>query len=330
MLMIDGQIAAEFLKMSIAHPRMARAHKAFDNLRLMKRLAPNKSQRSAFMFAPTQSGKSKTVENYIETIIVDEVIAAGLFPPDADRALVAKQQRLAIHVTLEGNATTKSMASDILKVFRDPHAYTGTAPALLGRVYTYMERFGTQILFLDEIQHLDHRKAGEGDKVRRSLPGSSAVPNNLKTMLIRGLVPIVFIGIDEAKNLILGENQLGGRCLAEIEFPSLRASNAEERGIFINYLALLGIKLKEHNIMPTAGDLISADLPPLIHVVAGGRLGMASNFVAAACMLAREQGATAVRREHLSLAVDEWAIPTRVIDYNPFVEGIKAPIRRGA
>lgn len=331
MLMIDGQIAAEFLKMNIPHPRMVKAHQAYDSLREMKRLAPYNPQRCAVLFAPTQSGKSKTVESYIETKIVDEVVAAGLFPPNMDRMLIAEQQRRALHVTLDGKATTKSLASAILRKFGDPHAARGTEPSLLGRVYAYMKNWETQILFLDEIQHLDHRQIEDKNTVQRaSVALSSAVTDTLKTMLIRGLVPIVFIGVEEAKNMILGDPQISGRCLSQIEFSSLRPDVFEERDIFTNYLGMLGVKLKEHRITAESSDLIIGDLPPNIHVVAGGRLGMASNFVAAACMVARERGAPAVLREHLSTAVFEWAIPMRLINYNPFEEGIRNQVRRAA
>ncbi len=192
--MIDGRVQAEFLKMHIPHPRMSKAHQVYDNLRQMKVLAPNKPQRCACLFAPTQSGKSKTIETYIETKIVDELIAEGLFPADMNRDEIARLQRRALHVTLEGKATPKSAATDILTEFKDPRAAQGTAASLLGRVYHYMRRHGTQILFLDEVQHLDHRQTEKDDKPKRAaFCESTAVTDTLKTMLIRGLVPIVFV-----------------------------------------------------------------------------------------------------------------------------------------
>jgi len=329
MLVIDGQIVAEFLKMSIPHPRMTGAHKTYDELRKLKRLVPHKPQRCAFLFAPSQSGKSKTVESYIETKVVDEVIAERLFPADMDREVIAKMQRLALHVTLGSNSTPKSLAGDILEEFGDPHARAGTEVSLLGRVYRYMKQCGTQILFLDEIQHLDHRLTQNEKKIERaSAPLSSAVPDTLKTMLIRGLVPIVFIGTSEAKNMIMSERQLRERCLSQIDFETLRPEVSEERDIFERYLENLGVKIKQHGILGEVADLLGSGLPPLIHVVAGGRLGAASSFVAAACMVARERGASQLSREHLAAAVDEWAIPMELIDYNPFEQGIQGYERR--
>jgi hypothetical protein len=315
--------------MNIPHPRMTDAHKTYDELRKLKRLAPYKPQKCASLFAPSQSGKSKTVESYIETQVVDEVIAAHLFPADMDREDIARMQRIALHVTLGSNATPKSLAGDILEGFGDPHARTGTEVSLLGRVYRYMKHFGTQILFIDEVQHLDNRLTENEKKIERaSAPLSSAVPDALKTMLIRGLIPIVFIGTSEARNMIMSERQLRERCLCHIDFSTLRPEVFKERDIFERYLEHLGVKIKQHGVLDEVADLLGAGLPPLIHIVAGGRLGAASNFVAAACMVARERGASRLSREHLASAVNEWAIPNELIAYNPFEQGIQDYERR--
>ena len=331
MLMVDGRVQAEFLKMHIPHPRLAKAHQVYDNLREMKVLAPNKPQRCACLFAPTQSGKSKTIETYIETKIVDELLAEGLFPVDTDRGEIARLQRRVLHVTIDGAATPKSAASDILRSFDDPHASEGTATSLLARIYHYMRRHGTQLLFLDEIQHLDHKQTKIDKKLRRSaFCESTAVTDTLKTMLIRGLVPIVFVGIDEAEHMILGDQQLAARCLSKLDFGQLRHDVSEELEIFLDYLGMLGIKLVQHGLMKEVSNLIEGNLPPIIHTVGSGRLGMASNLIAAACTIARERKSTRVSAEHVSAAIDEWAIPMGLIDYNPMAQGIRQYERRAA
>jgi hypothetical protein len=331
MLTVDGRLQAEFLKMHIPHPRMSKAHQVYDNLRQMKVLAPNKPQRCACLFAPTQSGKSKTVETYIETQIVDELIAEQLFPADMDREEIAGLQRRALHVTLEGAATPKSAAADILRAFNDPHASQGTATSLLARVYYYMRKHGTRILFLDEVQHLDHKQTEKNNKPKRAaFCESTAVTDTLKTMLIRGLVPIVFVGIDEAENMILGDEQLAARCLTKINFKELRNDVPEEIEIFLDYLGMLGIKLMQHGLMEEVSDLLDGNLPAVVHTVGSGRLGMASNLIAAACTIARERKASRILGEHVSVAIDEWAIPMGLIDYNPLAQGLREYERRDA
>jgi hypothetical protein len=93
---------------------------------------------------------------------------------------------------------------------------------------------------------------------------------------------------------------------------------------------MLGIKLKQHGIFSETVNLLEADIPAMVHEVASGRLGTASNLIAAARTIAREYGAPQVLREHISAAVYDWAIPMEVIDYNPFEQGIDAFRRRAA
>jgi hypothetical protein len=323
--MVDGHVQAEFLKMHIPHPRLTWAHKVYDNLREMKLRAPNKPQKCVCLFAPTQSGKSKTIETYIETKIVDELISEGLFPAHMDREEIARMQRRALHVTLEAAATPKSAASDILRVFDDPHASEGTATTLLARMYHYMRKHGTQILFLDEIQHLDHDKPRSSAFAERT-----KVRNTLKTMLIRGLVPIVFVGVNEAEHMVLGEKQLAERCVSKINFKELRHDVPDELEIFLDYLGMLGIKLFQHGLMTEVSNLIEGNLPPVIHAVGSGKLGTASNLIAAACTIARERNSPRVSAEHVSAAIDEWAMPMGLIDYNPLTHGLREYERRAA
>jgi hypothetical protein len=57
---------------------------------------------------------------------------------------------------------------------------------------------------------------------------------------------------------------------------------------------------------------------------------MASNLISAASSIAREQGARRVTREHVSIAIDEWAIPSGLIDYNPLDRGLDGYERRAS
>lgn len=184
---------------------------------------------------------------------------------------------------------------------------------------------------MDEIQHLDHRQTKVDKKLRRAaFCESTAVTDTLKTMLIRGLVPIVFVGIHEAEHMILGDQQLAARCISKLDFGQLRHDVSEELEIFLDYLGMLGIKLVQHGLMKEVSNLIEGDLPPIIHTVGSGRLGMASNLIAAACTIARERKSTRVSSEHVSAAIDEWAMPLGLIDYNPLTQGIREYERRAA
>ncbi|MGI6852161.1 ATP-binding protein [Mesorhizobium sp. 1B3] len=314
-----GRILEEFLNMRIKHPRLDDAYALYDDLRHVKRSCPHEPQRFGALFADPQSGKSTCVKMYIESRVVDDAIERGLFPGSMDRRIVAKQQRLALHVTLSTNATPKSLATDILTAFGDPRASYGTAQSLLQRAYGYMQHFGTEIVFIDEIQHLAHKTARVDGKAERSnLLESTATTDTLKTMLLNGLVPMMFVGVREARHHLFNDPQLAARCISELDFGRLTFDNPKSRNIFIEYCGRLGIKLQQHGLFSKASDLVSGAIPGNINEVAGGRLGMASNLVLAACKVAVEEGAPCVTWNHLDEATEDWAIPMGITSRNPF------------
>ncbi|MBD9571875.1 TniB family NTP-binding protein [Ensifer sp. ENS08] len=184
------------------------------------------------------------------------------------------------------------------------------------RVYDLMRKCGTELLVIDEIQHLS------GDRRRkRSTAVSDATPvtDTMKVMLIRGLVPIVFVGIPEARHHLFGDPQLAERCINELDFKPLDLMKPKERKIFLEYCGRLSLKLHQHEIFEDETDLLNGDIPACLHIVSGGRIGTVSNLVLFASIIAFEQDARCITRDHLVQATDEWAIPKGVIDYNPFV-----------
>jgi hypothetical protein len=328
----NGEIAAQFLQMRIKHDRLIGAHKVFDSMRKMKIDAPWEPQRFSCIFAPTGSGKSTTVKDYIETVIVDYVIARGLFPANMNRKEIAHKQHIALHVTLAAKATEKSFASDILTAFGDPRASRGTKDSMLGRAYDYIGVKGSQIMFIDEVQHLDHRyEADQKKKSSRVFSAeNSSVTDMMKVIMIRGRIPIVFLGIEGARNLILGDDQMNMRNLGEIDFRQLRPERPAEQRMFVRYLGCIGILMQQCGIFPKESDLVSGDIPAKIHEVVSGRVGTASNLILAAATIARERGADQLLETHLLAAVDEWAIPAKLISYNPFRSGIRQRELRAA
>ncbi len=328
-LVTRGDVFAAFASMRIEHPRLVAAHQLFDSLREAKAKASNEPQKFGAIFAPPQSGKTMSVKTYIETKVVDDAIRLGLFPSDMDRAEIAIQQRLVLHITLSAKATPKSLASDILKAFGDPRATNGDGESLLKRAYDYMRYYGTTLLCIDEIQHLGHRTT-KGSSTRSGVVESTAVTDTLKCMLLNGLVPMVFVGISEARPLLFCDPQLASRCVECLDFGQLDYSRPDQRKIFVEYCGTLGLKLRQHGLFPDLTNLVVGDIPACIHAVADGRLGMASNLVLAACQVALREGVSSLSREHLATAVQEWAMEIGAVDYNPFVQGIRGYTVRAA
>ncbi|WP_375762581.1 ATP-binding protein [Bradyrhizobium sp. B025] len=314
-----AKIWTEFQLMRIEHGRLPVAHKIFDDLREARRKAPLEPQQFAALFAPTHSGKSMAVRMYRETVVAAEAIERGLFPATMDRKEIANAQRIVLHITLEGVTSIKNLAEEILLCFGVKEK--GSTNSLLKLAYDYLKKFEVELLIIDEVQHLKTTK--EKNKFAELREGETALTNTFKTMLIRGLVPMVFIGITEARPLVFNDEQLADRCLVEIDYDCLDFAVKAERDIFLDYCGRVGLKLKQHGLFEEASNFLAQGIPACLHAASTGRIGIVSRIVMQAATFAAEEGAPQVLREHLKKAVDAWAIPRKVTDYNPFRDGVR-------
>jgi hypothetical protein len=127
----------------------------------------------------------------------------------------------------------------------------------------------------------------------------------------------------EARHHIFNDIQLASRCYKELDFTALDLAINDEKSTFFDYIGRLGLKLQQHGLFEESTNLLIGDIPACLHEAAGGRLGMATNIILAAAIVAREENTTSVTREHIIQAVDDWAIPLNIIDYNPFRTGLR-------
>lgn len=333
----QSRIIQVFNDMRIKHPRLPAAHAAFNEARETGRLTPYSPQRYIEFFAPTHSGKSMAVRSYIEDVVVPEVIAKGVFPADMDRQRIAQQQRLVLHVTLSPQASVRSLAADILRQLGDKRADTGNGPVLLRRVYEYLTGEykdpgtretlprQTELVILDEIQHLSvgkvQRPSGRAEKSHQI--ESTHVTDTLKTMLIRGLVPMVFVGIPEAREHLAIDQQLLNREMGKIDFSPLRWSNIKDQKVFLEYCLEAAELIQAENLLPETVALSDLNILHMLWAASGGCIGIASRILEEATLHAVNRDAQSIEIEDLALAVDTRALPNRMCTYNPFREGVR-------
>lgn len=317
-----GHIRAEFKKIRIPHPRLDAAYELFDDLREAKRREPGGEQDCGLLLADSHSGKSMSVTTYIENRIVPYVMELGIFAPGTKPATVAKLQKKVIHVTLSAPASPMSLATDLLTALGDPNPELGTLPWKRRRIYKHIVEWETELIAIDEIQHLSSatslnalERSGLADKK------TMVVQDNLKKYLIDGMVPLMFIGTPIARDLIFSEDQVKFRGVPELDFSRLSFFVQEQREIFTNFLGTLGGKLWSHGLFERQSNFFFGDIPALVHIVSGGRIGVAAKLIRAAAEAAFTQKATAVERIHLEMAVDSWAIPLKLVSTNPFRDG---------
>jgi len=315
-----GLILSEFENMRIEHERLQKAYKVFDNLRETKRRAPFQPKRWSSIFAPTGSGKSTAIRMYLENVVAKEAIKRGLFPADMDPFEIAARQKIVVHITLEGVTNIKNLMQSILVAMGG--STKGTKSELTRLVYDHLKEPSVELLIIDELQHLipkkdrDKRYDDQGD-------GPTAITDTLKAMLIHGCVPMVFVGIEEARPVIFNSKQLAGRHVEQIDYSCLDWTIPSERKIFLTYCGNVGLKLKQHALFEQSSNFLKGDIPACLLAASSGRVGMVSRIVEQASLIAVDEHSSQVLRPHLEKAVDRWAIPANVIDYNPFRSGIR-------
>nr|WP_314258448.1 ATP-binding protein [uncultured Devosia sp.] len=315
----NSQILAVFRKLRVKHPRLDVFNEVCDDLR--DTTGDGEPKQFATLFAPSHVGKSTAVRNYQEKVAVPAAVSRGLVPSDLPLDEQVKRQKLVVHVTLEGGATPRSLCADILAALGDPRSARGTKNLMLRRVYDLLAELGVELLVIDEIQHLavsKHRSTDDTDLRSIERSRTSEVTDTLKAMLIRGVVPMLFVGIEEARPYLLDDIQLALRCHEEIDFGELSWEDPEERQTFIDFVGRLGIHLAKEGLFPERANFLAHDIPACLHEASLGRLGIACRIVAKACMHAAKAKVETVTRDHLSKAVDTFAIPRGIVTTNPF------------
>ncbi len=312
-----GDLGYEFRRMRIFHPLLKEAHREFDRLRQLRQKMLETGEdveANCFgLFAESQAGKTVTVMAYLENQVVDYCYKNELFPRSMPRAEVVKAQRVVVYISITGS-TLKSFFCDILRAYGDPRLDRGNISDLAFRVYNYIRRFNTELLIIDETQHLRI-----GAPVSSARLEATRVHNCLKDFLLSGF-PLVFVGTEEAERKIMNDVQVGFRSCRKIAYRKLEFRLPEDRQVFEDYCGLLGLKLAQHKLFPKRSNFLAGDIVACLFEATGGYLGRVSRLVEAAAAYALEEGSDAVERHHLFKGCEDFSIANGLVRQNPFRE----------
>ena len=308
----------EFRKFRILHPRLLSVSDEIATLRMVNQHARKEwmdagckgtrtPQKFLPIIGPSGTGKSTCIDFYLRTVLSSEHHDLEIRP--------------VVHVTLSAQATTKRLGSDILEEYEDPDFEEGTATRLLRRATNHIDVAQTEVLVLDEIHHLINN-----DNTMNARGGGKtawSVTETIKRMLIRGACPLILLGTEQAKPLLLKNPQLKERSYAPIFLNALDLSIKDEKETFLDHCAGFDLKLVEHRIFPSMSGLVAGDIPACIYDVSKGIIGTASNVFETATTIALRRGDDRIQRNDLSEAVRTWAIPLGITDYDPFSLGAR-------
>lgn len=301
----------EFRKFRIPHPTLKRISSQIEILRAVGRMAREewefggcKGQRIPQKFlpiiGPSGTGKSTCIHWYLEKVVANENYDDDEIKPVA-------------LVTLSTQATPKGLGSDILEAYGDPDFEKGPARALLRRASDFIDFARTEVVPLDEFHHVINNDRG----------GVTAwsVTETIKRMLIRGAAPLILIGTEDAKPVLLKNPQFKGRAYDPIFLEALDWRIKEEKKMFLEHCAGFDLKLMEHGIFKKPSGLVAGNVPACTYDVSQGLIGVASGLFESATVTALQRGAECISWKDLEFAVESWAIPLNYIDYNPFKHG---------
>jgi len=148
------------------------------------------------------------------------------------------------------------------------------------------------------------------------------VTDALKNMMIKGLVPMVLVGIPEARAHLSVDHQFTNRELDKVNFSPIRWSDDDDREVFLEYCGSLGILIKQRGLLPKTSHFLADKIPYMLWAASNGCIGLVSRICEEAVFHASQRDARQVELEDLIKAVDTRAIPNGYCSYNPFRGGV--------
>ena len=293
---LNAEIAekiAAFKEVFIPYPKHMELHVQLDYLQKLGRRTIGRPQMGLRVLAPSGSGKSTAALAYIAAVERNRPRTDTFVP--------------VVKVDLERGSTPKKLMMSILIAFGDLHAGHGNELALKRRVFACVERFKTELLFVDESQHLNYRSGVKND-----------VTDTLKGMLDAGLIPMVFLGTEEATPMFVRNLQLNGRLLPPCDLHPLNARRPEDQNLFATFVTKLEQIVVERSVLPERSTLATDDMLPGLFEVSDGVIGRVCRLFEAALVHALRRGAHKLERIDIFWATEHWAMEQAFIDRNPF------------
>lgn len=299
---LNSQVAdkmARFKSVFFPYPPHVAIHDRCDYLQQLGVRTRGQPQMGLRVLAVTGSGKSTAAEAYMAQVETRRPRTSTFIP--------------ILKVNLERGTTPKKLMMSILDRFGDPYAPHGNELTLKRRVFACFERFGTELLIVDEIQHLNYRNGIKND-----------VTDTLKGMLDAGVVPMVFLGTEEAEGMFKRNLQLNGRLLPPCKLHPLSPESGSDRALFAGFVARLERVVVDQGILPEGSNFSEAGLLPGLFEVSAGVVGRVSRLFQIALERAIRREATLLEPSDIAWAVDAWAIEQDFAKRNPFTELLNA------
>jgi hypothetical protein len=300
-------------RICIPYPRYDRAKLTIHRVVEHAKSGGLRGTRGVLLTGRSQSGKTTLLRDIRDAANTREALGEGRVP--------------VLLVSLTPNATRKSLLQDILRQLEAEQGVVtdwqrGVETVLASKVERFLPHMGVELLVLDEFQHLVN---SDNQNV------ASSVADMVKSLLIKGVCPIVMSGTEDAWKPVKANQQLALRCEQPQHLRPLDALDEQDAEEFATFLVQYLVELEAREISPEATAILDeADIVLAIHEVAGGILGRACNLLKDAIAEAADNQRDRFFLSDLSRIVNLGWLPQGLCNRNPFTDGLAtaAPARR--
>jgi predicted AAA+ superfamily ATPase len=292
------QIIDKFSRFIYPHPDYAKALKVIT--KSINNTVNSNQPMAAVLTGLTGTGK---------TTLIKHVIAQNYRKPqDIENTDSVVKIVPAYHCTVPADASIKALAIAMLKHL-DGEDLSGNATILTKRLSTLIKTCQTQVIFLDEFQHLLSKKARNGGE---------SVTDWVKTLMDETGVPVIIAGMPACEGIIDSHPQLSGRYpyRASLGLLPFDADNniymAKTIQSFIN-------AIETHLNMHCVPKLYEEEYLASIYVATGGNMRSIRQLIIESLSNTIMAKRKEVLLEDIIDAVDVLTLNFRLTDDNPFL-----------
>ena len=214
----------------------------------------------------------------------------------------------AFYSSIPHPVTIKGVASSMLMSLGDVAPTKGSALELTYRLGILLTQCRTEVIILDELQHLLKRDLGRTDSVK----------DWLKTIINKFKVPIVIVGTPECSNIINTDPQLARRFTTRFELKNLDYGGSK-KGEYRKFIESLALEITELLKLDDFLDLRTRHNSLAMYAATGGNPADTINLFKTAILIAFESNKKQVALKDFQSALDALALPNTIVsNKNPF------------
>lgn len=272
--------------------KTSQVSRAFDRLsEVHQDVLCSRGSRGLMVLGPSGAGKTTTVREYLGMTF--------------SQLRIPGKSCSAVHVEIPASPTQKSLATAILMGLGDPLATAPrhSAEAKMTRIATLLRSLSTEVLVLDEAQHLvDYRRSNTYDAA-----------DWLKNLMNSSEIAVFLVGLQRARQLLWTNEQLRRRFSATVDLERFGWVTCEDQQRF----AVLVRSVAKTLPVPTS-DLTQGDMLHRLYHASFGLMDYLIKILDRAVWIVRSGRASGVDRAVLASAFRDEVWADAPPDRNPF------------